>query len=108
MNPFSSESFHLIDFIDESAVINIFYIGSKLENGYFFDDSNIKQSIVWNGVGHRHHSSTVETTIANGKIKDIVVKDQFVVDSELDMGDFDGANEDLDTSNKLMNSKEEK
>ena len=27
---------------------------------------------------------------------------------KLDMGDFDGANEDLDTSNKLMNSKEEK
>ncbi len=27
---------------------------------------------------------------------------------KLDMGDFDGANEDLDTSNKLMNSKDEK
>ena len=33
--PFSSECFHFIDFMDESAVVEVFHIGSKLKDGNF-------------------------------------------------------------------------
>ena len=85
---FSSVSLNLIDFIDETAVVNVFHVGSELKDGYFLDDRNVEQTIVWDGIGHGHHTASVEAPVTDGKVEDSVVEYKFIIDGELDMGDF--------------------
>ena len=88
VNVLPFESLYLVDFIDETTIVKVFYIGSELEDRDFLDDCDIKQTIVWDGIGHGHHTTSVETSIPDGKVEDIVVKHKFIIDGELDMGDF--------------------
>ena len=84
----TTEGLYFLDFLGETAVVNVFHVSRELEDGDFLDDSDVEQSIIRDSVGHGHHASTVETAIANGEVENIVVEGNFVVDKELDMSDF--------------------
>ena len=45
-NMFSTEGLHLFHFHDESAVIDGFDIGGKLENRHFSDDGYVQHAII--------------------------------------------------------------
>ena len=86
--PFALERLHLLEFVDETAVIDIFHVGCELEDGHFLDDRDVKQAIVGDGVGHCHHATTIKSTVTDGEVQNAVVKDQFIIHRELDMRDF--------------------
>ncbi len=93
-NPYVStaESLHFFNLIDETAIVEVFHVGREFEDRHFLDNCDIKQSVIGDGVGHRHHAAAVESAIAKGKVSNAVVKDQIIIHGELDMCDFVGQN----------------
>lgn len=80
----AAEGAHLLELVDESAVVKVLGVGGEFQQTHPADGSDVEQPVVRHGIAHHLHAATVVLAVADGEAEDGVVEHQPVVDKDLD------------------------